>query len=183
MRRDETRRLRTEQARAVVASGMTLAGWCRLNGVPAPTLRPWLVRLSEEGAVDGPVWEPLSRHAAGAGPGWLRLPDGTVVAEAPMDMRAGAGRLAAEVAAGLGLDPSDGSTYAFVSRDCRQARSVALREGGWEMRRVGLGAGWLRRGRGRAALQVRRGCLSLVLGALGAVPHGAPATPRKGRAI
>lgn len=41
---------RLAQAEACLASGMTVRDWCAANGVPAPTMYPWIRRLREEGA-------------------------------------------------------------------------------------------------------------------------------------
>ena len=60
-------------------------------------------------------------------------PQRVFVSASPCDMRAGILTLAERVSSQLGRDPSDGSLYCFVSRDCRKCKMVRFDDGAWCM--------------------------------------------------
>lgn len=60
-------------------------------------------------------------------------PERVFVSCRPQDMRAGVFTLAERVSSELGMDPSDGSLYVFVSRDCRKCKMVRFADGAWCM--------------------------------------------------
>ena len=110
-------------------------------------------------------------------------PDSIYIAARPQDMRAGAKRLAAVVAAELGLDPCDGSLYVFVSRDARKCKMLAHGGNGWVLYYCTMAGGtfkWRGSPGGEPTLEVRRNQLLWLLDGLsieqpGAVP---PTTAR-----
>ena len=58
-------------------------------------------------------------------------PDRLFVSRRPQDMRADIQRLASKVAADFGMDPTDGSLYCFVSRDCEKMKMLRFDVNGW----------------------------------------------------
>ena len=105
------------------------------------------------------------------------MPERVYVSTEPRDMRAGAQALAASVAAGLGMDPCDGSLYCFVSRDLRKAKMLRMGPGGWCVYHVRLARGtfrWRHGGDAPAVAVDRRQLLWLLAGL---DPSEAAATP------
>ena len=58
-------------------------------------------------------------------------PDRLFISRRPQDMRAGIQRLASKVVADFGMDPTDGSLYCFVSRDCEKMKMPRFDVNGW----------------------------------------------------
>ena len=79
-------------------------------------------------------------------------PDRLFISRRPQDMRAGIQRLASKVAADFGMDPTDGSLYCFVSRDCEKMKMLRFDVNGWCMYYVRLAEGGKRQNH-RAAKQ------------------------------
>ena len=69
----------------------------------------------------------------GVGVNPFAAPQRVFVSASPCDMRAGILTLAERVSSQLGRDPSDGSLYCFVSRDCRKCKMVRFDDGAWCM--------------------------------------------------
>lgn len=105
-------------------------------------------------------------------------PDRICIYRRPQDMRAGVMRLAEIVAAEIGDDPTDGSLYAFVSRDCSKLKMLRFETNGWCMYYVRLAEGsfkWTHAEGGELGLQVERRQLVWLLEGL---PIEQPKAPR-----
>ena len=105
-------------------------------------------------------------------------PDRLFISTRPQDMRAGIQRLAATVTAELGMDPTDGALYCFVSRDCEKMKLLRFETNGWCMYYVRLAEGgfrWRADGAGGAVLEVERRQLMFLLEGLEMRPAEAPA--------
>ena len=86
-------------------------------------------------------------------------PDRLFISTRPQDMRAGIQRLAATVTAELGMDPTDGALYCFVSRDCEKMKLLRFETNGWCMYYVRLAEGgfrWAHSPDGSVALEIER---------------------------
>ena len=104
-------------------------------------------------------------------------PDRLFISTRPQDMRAGIQRLAATVTAELGMDPTDGALYCFVSRDCEKMKLLRFETNGWCMYYVRLAEGgfrWRHRDGGDVALQIERRQLVWLLDGIDFVQPQAP---------
>lgn len=71
-------------------------------------------------------------------------PDKIFISNTPQDMRAGIQRLASVVTCEFGGDPTNGSLYVFVSRDCEKVKMLRFDLNGWCMYYVRLSDGGFR---------------------------------------
>lgn len=104
-------------------------------------------------------------------------PDRLFISRRPQDMRAGIQRLASKVAADFGMDPTDGSLYCFVSRDCEKMKMLRFDVNGWCMYYVRLAEGgfrWRHSAEGAEALQIERRQLIWLLDGIGLIQPDAP---------
>ena len=86
-------------------------------------------------------------------------PDRLFISTSPQDMRAGIQRLATEVAATFGMEPTDGALYCFVSRDCAKMKLLRYEGNGWCMYYCRLAQGvftWRHGREDRPVLSVER---------------------------
>lgn len=65
-------------------------------------------------------------------------PDKILISNYPQDMRAGVQRLASIITADFEKDPTDGTLYCFVSRDCEKMKMLRFEVNGWCMYYVRL---------------------------------------------
>lgn len=106
------------------------------------------------------------------------MPDHLFISNTPQDMRAGIQRLASIVTADLGMDPTDGALYIFVSRDCEKVKMLRFETNGWCMYYVRLCEGGFRwhhpDGASMPLLRIERRNLLWLLEGLDMMPPKAP---------
>jgi len=86
-------------------------------------------------------------------------PDRLFISTIPQDMRAGIQRLASVITTDFAMDPTDGSLFIFVSRDCEKIKMLRFETNGWCMYYVRLCEGgfkWEHQDRDIAILKIER---------------------------
>ena len=108
-------------------------------------------------------------------------PDKIVISTTPQDMRAGIQRLASIITCDFDVDPTDGTLYCFVSRDCEKMKLLRFETNGWCMYYVRLAEGgfkWVHKDEDTPTLMMQRRQLIWLLDGLdiGSLNEPAPVT-------